>query len=228
MDRTDLALDGRSLQARPRQAAGRHRPQSSTASARTKPRCRASPTRSSDLLDRGWHYATLYFGETQIRTGHMLVGGLQVAGTAARLRQSVAGVRQDQRRRARRRASRKIWAGSEEENLRPMDGSGLRAAGTPGAEAAAGREGHDRARPLLAGPHRQGRGRRHGPGARPRRGNPPDHRRADAPAAEQSDPHRRGRRRQDRGGRRLRPARCRRRRAAAAAGRASCACSTSA
>ena len=26
-----------------------------------------------DVLDRGWHYATLFFGETQIRTGHLLV-----------------------------------------------------------------------------------------------------------------------------------------------------------
>src|SRR4051794_40686607 len=30
-----------------------------------------------DLFDRGWHYATLFFGETQIRTGHLLVGALQ-------------------------------------------------------------------------------------------------------------------------------------------------------
>src|SRR6266852_5909720 len=30
-----------------------------------------------DLPDRGWHYATLFFGETQIRTGHILVGALQ-------------------------------------------------------------------------------------------------------------------------------------------------------
>ena len=30
-----------------------------------------------DLLDRGWHYATLFFGETQIRTGHLLTGALQ-------------------------------------------------------------------------------------------------------------------------------------------------------
>ena len=30
-----------------------------------------------DLLDRGWHYATLFFGETQIRTGHLLVAGLK-------------------------------------------------------------------------------------------------------------------------------------------------------
>src|SRR5471030_1135559 len=31
----------------------------------------------ADSLDRGWHYATLLFGETQIRTGHLLVGILQ-------------------------------------------------------------------------------------------------------------------------------------------------------
>ena len=30
-----------------------------------------------DLLDRGWHYATLFFGETQIRTGCILVGALK-------------------------------------------------------------------------------------------------------------------------------------------------------
>src|SRR5215471_16937872 len=30
-----------------------------------------------DVLDRGWHYATLFFGETQIRTGHILVAGLK-------------------------------------------------------------------------------------------------------------------------------------------------------
>jgi len=36
---------------------------------------------------------------------------------------------------------RTIWRNSEEENLRPMDGSGLRGAGTPGAEEAAGPRG---------------------------------------------------------------------------------------
>src|SRR6476659_2105839 len=30
-----------------------------------------------DLLDRGWHYATLFFGETQIRTGHLLVAAMK-------------------------------------------------------------------------------------------------------------------------------------------------------
>ena len=80
-------------------------------------------------------------------------------------------------------------------------------------------ERHDPARPLLAGPHREGQIRRDGPDPRPRRRNTPNDRRADATAPEQSDPHRRGRRRQDRGGRGLRAAHRRGRRSAAAAGR---------
>src|ERR1700689_3413254 len=31
----------------------------------------------ADALDRGWHYATLLFGETQIRTGHLIVALLK-------------------------------------------------------------------------------------------------------------------------------------------------------
>jgi type VI secretion system protein VasG len=94
----------------------------------------------ADLLDRGWHYATLYFGETQIRTGHMLVGALKsrelrraFLNLSAEFGKINADLLGDEHR--------KIWAGSEEENLRPMDGSGLRAAGTAGAEAAAGPKG---------------------------------------------------------------------------------------
>jgi len=34
-------------------------------------------TQINELLDRGWHYATLFFGETQIRTGHLLVAALK-------------------------------------------------------------------------------------------------------------------------------------------------------
>src|SRR3954465_3200714 len=30
-----------------------------------------------DMLDRGWHYPTLFFGETQIRTGHLLIAGFK-------------------------------------------------------------------------------------------------------------------------------------------------------
>src|SRR5467141_2984818 len=77
-----------------------------------------------DLLDRGWHYATLFFGETQIRTGHVLVGALQSRELDRALKNissefnkmSVDVLTSEYRR---------IWAGSEEETLRPMDGSGL-------------------------------------------------------------------------------------------------------
>ncbi len=51
---------------------------------------------------------------------------------------------------------RKIWAGSEEENSQPIDGSGLVAAGTPGRANDGGLEGHHRARSVFSGSHRQG------------------------------------------------------------------------
>ena len=57
-----------------------------------------------DMLDRGWHYATLFFGETQIRTGHLLVAALKSLELRRALTNAVEGIRQDQRRGARRRA----------------------------------------------------------------------------------------------------------------------------
>jgi type VI secretion system protein VasG len=88
-----------------------------------------------ELLEKGWHYATLFFGETQIRTGHILVGALQepeLAHALANISQEFSKVSVD----ILTAEHRKIWAGSDEENLRPMDGSGLVAAGIPGAEGA--------------------------------------------------------------------------------------------
>jgi type VI secretion system protein VasG len=77
-----------------------------------------------DMLDRGWHYATLFFGETQIRTGHVLVGALQsreldraLKNISSEFNKISVDVLTNE--------YRKIWAGSEEETLRPMDGSGL-------------------------------------------------------------------------------------------------------
>ena len=93
-----------------------------------------------DMLDRGWHYATLFFGETQIRTGHVLLAALK----SAELKRAFTTVsREFGKINADQLAEehRKIWQKSEEETLRPMDGSGLRAAGTPGAEDAAGPKG---------------------------------------------------------------------------------------
>jgi type VI secretion system protein VasG len=85
-----------------------------------------------DLLDRGWHYATLFFGETQIRTGHLLVAGLKsndIRRALNNLSREFAKVNVDALA-AERRA---VWTGSDEENMRPMDGSGLVGAGTEGA-----------------------------------------------------------------------------------------------
>jgi type VI secretion system protein VasG len=93
-----------------------------------------------DLLDRGWHYATLFFGETQIRTGHILVGALQ----SRELTRAFSNVSQEFNKISvdlLTNEYRKIWATSEEENLRPMDGSGLVAADSPGAAHAAGPKG---------------------------------------------------------------------------------------
>ena len=93
-----------------------------------------------DLLDRGWHYATLFFGETQIRTGHILVGALQ----SRELTRAFTNVSQEFGKISVDVLSaeyRKIWATSDEENLRPMDGSGLVAATSPGASQAAGSKG---------------------------------------------------------------------------------------
>ncbi|MDR7040129.1 type VI secretion system protein VasG [Methylobacterium sp. BE186] len=88
-----------------------------------------------DLLDRGWHYATLFFGETQIRTGHVLLAGLK----GGELRRAFLSLSQEFAKipvEALSTEHRTLWGRSEEESLRPMDGSGAIAAGTPGAEAA--------------------------------------------------------------------------------------------
>ena len=91
-----------------------------------------------EVLDSGWYYATLFFGETQIRTGHFLLGSLKKSALRRafiNVSEEFAKINADQLS----NEYRAIWSGSEEENLRPMDGSGLRAAGTPGAEQASAR-----------------------------------------------------------------------------------------
>ena len=94
----------------------------------------------ADALDRGWHYATLLFGETQIRTGHLLVAMLK----SFELRRALIGVSQEFAKLpvdevAAGHAG--IWAQSDEGNLRPMDGSGVAAAGAEGSTAALGPKG---------------------------------------------------------------------------------------
>ncbi|MGF9759341.1 type VI secretion system ATPase TssH [Microvirga sp. 0TCS3.31] len=94
-----------------------------------------------DLLERGWFYATLSFGETQIRTGHLLVGALK----SIELRRALTSTSREFARvpvDVLASEHRSIWSGSEEENLQPMDGSGLRATGASEAESPVGQSGN--------------------------------------------------------------------------------------
>src|SRR5271166_407467 len=94
----------------------------------------------ADALDRGWHYSTLLFGETQIRTGHLLVAMLK----STELRRALLGVSQEFSKIPADEVAvshRSIWEGSDEGNLRPMDGSGVAAASAEGTTAAAGAKG---------------------------------------------------------------------------------------
>jgi type VI secretion system protein VasG len=94
----------------------------------------------TDILDRGWHYATLLFAEAQIRTGHALVAALKSRDLRRELLQmskvfgelSVDSLVSE---------ARSAWQQSDEEDMRPMDGSGLGRASAGGAAAGAGAAG---------------------------------------------------------------------------------------
>jgi type VI secretion system protein VasG len=94
----------------------------------------------SDALNHAWTYATLFFGEVQIRTGHVLVALLNdqnLRRALTRLSKEFEKVSAQQIG----QESRTLWAESEEEAMRPMDGSGLSApsaGGGPEGEARAG------------------------------------------------------------------------------------------
>ncbi len=94
----------------------------------------------ADSLDRGWHYATLLFGETQIRTGHLLVAMLK----SVELRRALIGVSQEFAKIPVDEVAashQSLWAESDERNLRPTDGSGIAAADAEGTTAAPGAKG---------------------------------------------------------------------------------------
>jgi type VI secretion system protein VasG len=86
----------------------------------------------SDALNHAWTYATLFFGEPQIRTGHVLVALLSDPHLKRQLTRysmvfdeiSAEQISQD---------SRTIWAASEEDAMPPMDGSGLSSPSVDGA-----------------------------------------------------------------------------------------------
>ena len=155
-DRSDvsLALDHYKID-RARAAEGR-RPTSSTASARTRPRCLASRTQITDVLDRGWHYATLFFGETQIRTGHLLVAALK----SRELRRALTASRSSSPRRRRHAVADDRARCGRSPTRRTCGRWTARAcarAATPAPTAAEGAARQHRARSLLDRHDRQGR-----------------------------------------------------------------------
>ena len=84
-----------------------------------------------DALDRSWHYATLLFCETQIRTGHVLAAVLKEP-KLARTQHNVSKQFKLIDAELLTNEYRGIWRTSVEENMRPMDGSGLVAPGAAG------------------------------------------------------------------------------------------------
>ena len=93
-----------------------------------------------DALDRAWHYATLLFGETQIRTGHILTAILK----EPRLYRTLVGISKEFKgidAELLTNEHQKVWQHSIEENLQPMDGSGVVARGANGSSAADGPKG---------------------------------------------------------------------------------------
>lgn len=94
-----------------------------------------------NALERGWHYATLLFGEPQIRTGHLLVGLLTSPDhkrVVLDLSEEFGKINIDELT----AEHRTIWGQSDEEDMRPMDGSGLAPAGGAPGEASEGKKGN--------------------------------------------------------------------------------------
>ncbi len=171
-------------------------------------------------IERGWVYATLMYGESQIRSAYWLSGMLRTRVLANELRAISGGIQQAGR-------------ACPERGVRPRAAgfAGIAPEGRgrqrPGRRARRGERRHCRGGRARRGPEalhggpdgaRAPAGTR--PGHRPRRGSAPDGGHPHAPASEQPHPGRRGRRGQDGGGGRPRAAHRGGRRAATAQGRA--------
>lgn len=86
----------------------------------------------SAMLNHAWTYATLFYGEAQIRTGHALLAMLNDKQLKRELTRCSAMFDEISVERL-GQESRTLWADSEEEDMRPMDGSGLASGGSGGA-----------------------------------------------------------------------------------------------
>ncbi len=89
----------------------------------------------SDTLNHAWTYATLFFSEVQIRSGHVLLAMLNDKNLHRELTRASTifnDISVDQLG----KESRSLWKDSDEEEMRPMDGSGLQAGGDAAADGA--------------------------------------------------------------------------------------------
>ncbi len=89
----------------------------------------------SDTLNHAWTYATLFFSEVQIRSGHVLLAMLNDKNLHRELTRASTifnDISVDQLG----KESRSLWKDSDEEEMRPMDGSGLQAGGGEAADGA--------------------------------------------------------------------------------------------
>ncbi|MEO1780044.1 MAG: type VI secretion system ATPase TssH, partial [Pseudomonadota bacterium] len=102
----------------------------------------------ASMLKNGWVYATLLFGEVQVRSGHALVALLSSSEqkrVLERLSPTLGSLSADQLS----KEAGSLFADSEEEDMRPMDGSGLSSGPSavgedgPGASTALGRFAKD-------------------------------------------------------------------------------------
>ncbi|WP_299193266.1 type VI secretion system ATPase TssH [uncultured Litoreibacter sp.] len=86
----------------------------------------------SDTLNHAWTYASLFFNEAQIRTGHVLVAVLNDANLKRELGQAAPEMREMTAEHIGKEA-RNLWSTSEEEQMQPMDGTSVGgASGGPG------------------------------------------------------------------------------------------------
>ena len=84
-----------------------------------------------DAVERGWVFGTLMFGDSQVRTGHLLVGMMKTST----LRNALLAISREFAKVKPEALSEdfaRIVAGSPEEALRASDGSGLSAGAVPG------------------------------------------------------------------------------------------------
>src|SRR5260221_2885239 len=84
-----------------------------------------------DAVERGWVFGTLMFGDSQVRTGHLVVGMMKTST----LRNALLAISREFAKIKPEALSddfARIVAGSPEEALRASDGSGLAAGAVPG------------------------------------------------------------------------------------------------